>query len=69
MRTETMAVAEQIVIDSWRATDGAIEWPRFLQTLQQWCNDFGWNLEYERVEDESCAIFFMKSLPKDECLL
>lgn len=48
------------MIDHWRQSDGAIDWARFLQTLEAWCEEFGWILEYGDADDAACAIFYQE---------
>lgn len=35
-----------------------IPWPIFLGALERFCAQQGWELEYDSVNDESCAIFY-----------
>lgn len=65
MTPERIAEAEQAMIERWRRADGSIDWVRFVQTLAQWCEEFGWILEYGEVDDESCAIFYQASRGSD----
>ena len=34
-----------------------IRWKEWLPLFEKWCVAQGWHVEYESVEDESCAIF------------
>ncbi len=38
--------------------DAVIPWPVFLEMLERYCAQQNWNMVYESVEDESCAIFY-----------
>lgn len=40
-----------------------ISWEVFLAALELFCSEQGWDLEYDSVDDESCAIFFQASGP------
>lgn len=35
-----------------------ITWSDFLGALEWFCTEQGWDLEYDSVGDESCAIFY-----------
>ena len=34
-----------------------ITWVLFVPTFESWCTSRGWDVEYDRIEDESLAIF------------
>ena len=39
-------------------TKYSVSWPEFLDAIERFCGVQGWIVEYESVDDESCAIFF-----------
>ena len=39
-------------------TKYSVSWPEFLDAIERFCVVQGWIVEYESVDDESCAIFF-----------
>lgn len=41
-------------------TGEPVYWEKFLPVFEQWCVAQGWHVEYKSVEDESCAIFFVR---------
>ena len=38
--------------------DSTVPWPVLLEWLERFCVHQNWDIEYDSVEDESCAIFY-----------
>lgn len=53
-----------LVKQAGRSAKGTeVSWPEFLQALETWCMARGWVVEYESVDDESCAVFYQRTGP------
>jgi hypothetical protein len=42
------------------AVDPLADWPTLLRALEEFCRAHGLDIEYDAVEDESCAIFYQE---------